>query len=113
MILPTLVPYQLRVATTPYDISYYEPMHKWKIVKKFAYVPKLLWEFEDSSSVIHSMIPDDYRIFIKTDKVVWLEEYYEIEAYTRRTLDPSHRRGERNRKRYFAVDEYYFLQKLL
>lgn len=112
MIFSTLVPYHLRVATTPYDISYYEPMHTWKIVKKFAYVPLTLWEFEDSASVIHSMIPDDYRIFIKTDKVIWLDHYYEIEAYTRRSINPTHK-GERNRKRHFAVDEYYYLQKLL
>lgn len=112
MIFPTLVPYQVRVAATPYDISYYEPMHKWKIVKKFAYAPKSLWEFEDGSSVIHSMIPDDYRIFIKTDKVVWLEHYYEIEAYNRRSINRLNR-GNQNKKRYFAVDEYYFLQKLL
>ena len=68
MILPTLLPKIDRVPTTPYDISYYEPMHEWKITKKYAYVPQSLWEYEDSSSVIHSMVPDDYRLFIKTEK---------------------------------------------
>jgi len=111
MILPTLLSKIDRVPTTPYDISYYEPMHEWKITKKYAFLPQSLWEYEDSSSVIHSMVPDDYRLFIKTENVVWLEHYYEIEAYTRNSINPIHR--NKNTRRRFAVEEYYYLQKLL
>ena len=100
-----------RIATTPYDISYYEPMHEWKIIKRFAKIPHVLWEYEDSTSVIHSMIQDDYRVFIRTNRIVWLDYYYEITAYTRNTINPI--RGRTNKKCYFAVDEYYYLQKLL
>ena len=111
MIFPTLIPERVRIPTTPYDISYYEPMHEWKITKKYAFIPQSLWEYEDSSSVIHSMVPDDYRVFIKTDNIVWLEYYYEIEAYTRNNINPVNR--NRNTKRRFAIEEYYYLQKLL
>ena len=111
MILPTLIPNSVRIPTTPYDISYYEPMHKWEIKKKFAFVPQTLWEYEDGTSVVHSMAPDDYRVFIKTESVVWLEYYYEIEAYTRNTITPINR--TKNTKRRFAIEEYYYLQKLL
>ena len=111
MILPTLLPRTIRLPTTPYDISYYEPMHEWKITKKYAYVPQSLWAYEDSSSVIHSMVPDDYRLFIKTENIVWLEYYYEIEANARNSINLSDR--NKNTKRRFAVEEYYYLQKLL
>lgn len=87
-------------------------MHQWKIKKKFAYVPKILWEFDDGSSVIHSMVPDHYRIFIRTNTIVWLDYYYEIQAYDRKSINPIRDRSK-NTKRYFAIDEYYYLQKLL
>lgn len=112
MIMTTIVPKELRITTTAYDISYFEPMHKWDIVKKYAYIPKTLWEYEDGTSVMHSMVPDDYRVFIRTDKVVWLDYYYEIQAYDRKSINPIRDRN-RNTKRYFAVEEYYYLQKLL
>jgi hypothetical protein len=57
------------------------------------------------------MVPDDYRVFIKTKSVVWLEYYYEIEAYTRNTINPINR--TKNTKRRFAIEEYYYMQKLL
>jgi len=111
MILPIPKNTLARIATTPYDISYYEPMHQWEIKKKFAIVPHVLWEYEDSTSVIHSMVPDDYRVFIRTNKVVWLDYYYEMKAYTRSNINPV--RGRLNKKCFFAVDEYYYMQKLL
>lgn len=96
-------------ATTPYNIVYYEPMHTWKVVRKYAYTPKYIWEYEDKSSVIHSMIPDDYRLFIRSNDVVWLDYYYQIEGWTRN----SSKVGSDNKKMYFAVEEYWYLKKLL
>ncbi|MDA8883007.1 hypothetical protein N9I00_01255 [bacterium] len=101
-----------RIPTTPYAISYYEPMHKWEIKKRYALIPQIVWEFEDSKSVVHSMIPDDYRVFVSTNNIIWLDYYYEIVAYTRNTINPTRNRNK-NIRRTFAVDEYYYLQKLL
>lgn len=112
MIIKSLIPHDIRIATTPYAISYYEPMHEYKVIKKYAYYPKSLWEFEDGTSVIHSMIPDDYRVFIKTNVMVWLDYYYEIQAYDRKSINPIRDRSK-NTKRTYAVDQYYYLQKLL
>jgi len=112
MILSVPIISTTRISTTPYAISYYEPMHKWEIKKRYALLPQIIWEFEDSKSVIHSMIPDDYRVFVRTNNIVWLDYYYEIVAYTRNTINSTINRNK-NIRRTFAVDEYYYLQKLL
>ena len=112
MILSVPIISTTRISTTPYAISYYEPMHKREIKKRYALLPQIIWEFEDSKSVIHSMIPDDYRVFVRTNNIVWLDYYYEIVAYTRNTINPTINRNK-NIRRTFAVDEYYYLQKLL
>lgn len=112
MILPIPKISTTRIPTTPYNISYYEPMHNWEIKKKYAILPQILWEYEDSTGVIHSMIPDDYRVFIHTNNIIWLDYYYEIVAYTRNSINPTRNRTK-NTKKTFAVDEYYYLQKLL
>jgi hypothetical protein len=95
----------------PYLIQHYEPMHKWKINKKFAYIPKIVWEYEDNSSVINSMVPDDYRVFIRTTTVVWLEEYYEIQGYER-NLNYLIKSGPVKPVK-FTIEKNYYMMKLL
>lgn len=95
----------------PYVIQHYEPMHKWEIKKKFAYIPKIVWEYEDSSSVISSMIPDDYRVFIRTTTIVWLEEYYEIQGYERNLNYLI--KGGPVKPTKFTIEKNYYMMKLL
>ena len=98
-------------ACVPYPVTYYEPMHKWEEKKKFAWFPHRLYEYEERKSPVAKslMVPDDYRLFVGTKKIIWLEEYIEIKAYPRMetNLKPP------NRYYLYAVDEYHQLTHLM
>jgi hypothetical protein len=51
------------------------------------------------------MTPDDYRNFIGTDKVIWLEKYVEIKAYGRYEA----RLSPPNKQESYAVDPYFVM----
>lgn len=90
----------------PYPMAYLEGMHQWHTCKRFAWLPRRLYEYEERSSVFLSgIVPDEYRWFWKTKKLIWLEEYVEIEVCLRSDI----RMPPPYTIRRLAVDPYFLM----
>ena len=90
----------------PYPLQWLEPNYTYKTRTRFALFPRRLFEYEDRKTInMGGMAPDDYRNFIGTDKVVWLEKYVEIKAYGRYEA----RLSPPNKQESYAVDPYFVM----
>jgi hypothetical protein len=105
---PILISYER--PCVPYPLPYFEPMHAWNSKKRFALLPRRLYEYEERSSILMvGVAPDEYRWFWKTSKVIWFEEYIEIETYDRNP----HLTTSPNKPKKVAVDSYFVLLSLI
>lgn len=90
----------------PYPLQWLEPNYAYEKRKRFAWFPRRLFEYEDRKSInMGGMTPDDYRMFIGTEKIIWLESYIEFRAYGRSEtrMPPPHK------SRTYAVDPYFVM----
>ena len=97
---------EYKVPCVPYPTAYLEGMHKWKSRKRFAWLPRRLYEYEERSSIMYGgVVPDEYRLFWKTKKIIWLDAYVEIETYFRHQASKP---GPYPVQK-FAVDPYFII----
>lgn len=97
---------EYKAPCVPYPTAYLEGMHKWKSRKRFAWMPRRLYEYEERKSIMFGgIVPDEYRLFWKTKKVMWLEEYVEFETYYRFQAN----KPGPYPARHLAVDPYFIM----
>ena len=94
----------------PYPLQWLEPNYTYEKRERFAWFPRRLFEYDDRKTInMGGMTPDDYRMFIGTDRVIWLEKYIEFRAYGRSEA----RMPPPNKSTYYAVDPYFVFITLL
>ena len=84
----------------------------WQLTRKFAWLPKRLWRYDDRRSV-NIGARDEYRVFEPTASFVWLEDYHQVSGKEKNRRYLKFLEQRTNTTHRFAVDYRWLVEHLL